>query len=178
MAQRENATIPKDQWHPIEWDTAAVEQTFGDGPGRIYWKEAADAMKVTQQKPRKRFMLEVKFPVTDFLSTCTSLGISPYRFLIDMNQGECRRWDSAPVGGGMGARSVREEVSRLRADLSEAVRLVESHQRAIEELSRKYERLLTEHEALSRRLNVKIENVQSSYIGIAAEPGHDFNTKK
>ena len=50
---REEATLPLDCWHPIEWDIQAVELTFGDGEGRIFWKDVAKVMDISSQKPHE-----------------------------------------------------------------------------------------------------------------------------
>ena len=83
---RETATIEADQWKPITWNTEAVELTFGDGVGKIYWKDVADVMGVTPQKPHDRFLLRTRFPINSFLHICSHYKLSPYLFLDDPNQ--------------------------------------------------------------------------------------------
>ena len=161
---RESATIAADCWQPVTWDSSAVEKTFGDGDGRIFWKDVAAAMGVTPQKPHERFLLRTRFPVTDFLSACSRLGISPFTFLVDGNLqdgGKVRRRGNYP---GFYDRS--DDVAALRAQVAEL-------SAAVADLSGKFQSLLTAHEALSRRVSVNIENINSSYIGITAEPAGD-----
>ena len=152
MPVREKATVAPDRWLPIGWDALAVEQAFGDGEGRVYWKDVADVMGVTPQKPHERFLLRTRFPVTDFLSTCSRFNLSPFLFLIDGNAVDGQAGGPVPEDGGSG---VRKEVAVLR-------RRVEELSAAVSDLSSKYQALLSAHEALSRRVSVNIENINSA----------------
>lgn len=130
MPNREAATVATDRWHPVGWDGQAVEQIFGDG--RIYWKDVAKTMGVTSQKPHDRFLLKTRFPVTDFLSTCSHFGISPFMFLIDHNRGKDK-------GGG-----------KKQFDAVELNRKIDDLSAAVDGLTRKYEKLLERHNELER----------------------------
>lgn len=132
IPNRETATVAADYWQPVGWDSQAVEKSFGDGEGRVYWKDVADAMGVTSQKPHERFLLNTRFPVTHFLAVCSRFGISPFRFLIDKN--DCR-------SGGTGMKS---EVSALR-------RKVADLEAAVADLTLKYDRLIADMEKLASR---------------------------
>lgn len=83
---RETATIEADRWKNISWNSKVVEKTFGDGDGKIYWKDVASVMKVTAQKPHERFLLRTRFPINSFLNTCNHYSISPFLFLSDQNK--------------------------------------------------------------------------------------------
>lgn len=82
---RETATLSAEYWKPIRWDAAVIDSVFGDGVGRIYWKDVSKMMGVSSQKAHPRFLLQTRFPITDFLSVCSKYDISPYTFLIDSN---------------------------------------------------------------------------------------------
>lgn len=85
IPNRETATIEADHWKTITWDTEEVKTVFGEHKGQINWKDVADVMGLTSQKPHERFVLKTRFPITSFLDTCTYYNISPYRFLKDDN---------------------------------------------------------------------------------------------
>lgn len=86
IPNRENATIPIDEWHPVFWNSANVEKIFGDGSNQIRWRDVAEVMKVTPMKPHERFSLRRRFKVTDFLTTCNAFDLSPFLFLNDPNR--------------------------------------------------------------------------------------------
>ena len=136
IPEHESATVPLDCWQPIEWDMAAVERIFGDGGGRIYWKDVAAAMGVTEQKPHARFRLEKRFPVDAFLATCSRLDVSPFKFLIDRNLNVVGRRTAPHVSGD--------------ADLRRQITAVND---AVKDLSAKYEALLERHNRLLERHN-------------------------
>lgn len=138
IPERETATISSAYWQPITWDCKAVEETFGDG--RIYWKDVADVMGVTSQKPHDRFLLRTRFPVDDFLITCSRLNVSPFKFLVDKN--------STP-GEPTGVKNGREPAGQLAVLMEKVDKLNE----VIESLSGKYQALLERHNILER--NVK-----------------------
>lgn len=77
--------INTESWENISWNYEAVEQTFGDGEGKIYWKDVAEVMEVSSQKPHERFLLHTRFPINSFLQICTYFNLSPFRFLVDSN---------------------------------------------------------------------------------------------
>lgn len=174
IPNRECATIPLDEWHPIDWNYDAVEKTFGDGVGRIYWKDVADAMDVTEQKPHDRFKLKTRFPIDGFLETCNKLNISPYLFLIDNNRDKAKR-ERGKRGCGPRGSAMREE--SLRADVAALTKKLDDLNTTVTELTAKYDDLLQRHTALLDRHN-RLErdfNDYSGYghIGKAAEPEAD-----
>lgn len=158
---REEATIPLECWQPIEWNAQAVEQTFGDGDGRIYWKDVAVAMDVSSQKPHERFTLRRRFKVTDFLHTCSVLNISPFKFLIDSNRNAVKH------------QSIKAEQPYDLADLRQ--QLVDLS-RSVADISSKYQLLFNKHNALLKRHN-ELEKSFHEYfgnsMGMAAEPTTD-----
>ena len=174
IPNRECATIPLDEWHPIDWNYDAVEKTFGDGGGRIYWKDVADAMDVTEQKPHDRFKLKTRFPIDGFLATCNKLNISPYLFLIDNNRDKAKR-ERGKRGCGPRGSAMREE--SLRADVAALTKKLDDLNTTVTELTAKYDDLLQRHTALLDRHN-RLERYFNDYsgyghIGKAAEPEAD-----
>ena len=185
IPNRECATIPLDEWHPIEWNHDAVEKTFGDGGGRIYWKDVAEAMDVTEQKPHDRFKLKTRFPIDGFLTTCNKLNISPFLFLIDNNRDKAKRRATkkatVPAGSSTKDRSVALQSpageASLRADVAALTKKLDGMNTTIAELTAKYDDLLQRHTALLERHN-RLERDFSDYtgynrIGMAAEPETD-----
>lgn len=145
---REEATIPLECWKPIEWDVQAVEQTFGDGEGRIYWKDVAVVMNVSSQKPHERFTLRRRFKVTDFLHTCSVLGVSPYKFLIDRNTHDKQRPTKPTPLADLAA--LRQQLATLS--------------RSISDIQEKYQSLQARHNALLARHN-QLERSFHEYLG-------------
>ena len=162
MPDREHATVAADQWHPIEWDKQVVELTFGDGEGRIYWKDVAEAMGVSSQKPHERFLLRKRFPIDAFLTTCNRLGISPFKFLIDLNGDGGKPRDSGRASHTGGDDTFRADLEKLRQKIS-------SLEDSVSELTSKYEALLQAHNKLEHTINVKIDNANGSFIGITTK---------
>ena len=159
IPNRESATIPLDQWKPVSWNYEAVENTFGDGNGRINWKDVAVVMKSSSQKPHERFALKRRFKVTDFFTTCNAFSLSPFLFLNDPNRG--------------GATKTEQRTAPSYAELAHRVDLLEHD---IAELKAKFSELLRNQETFLRRMPVNIQDVHNSHIGIndrvdmAAEP--------
>ena len=169
VPNRETATIPLDQWRPVTWDVQAVELTFGDREGQIFWKDVAEAMGVTSQKPHDRFLLRKRFPVNDFLQTCNKLNLSPFRFLIDLNRDTTakRKRGSAAPGGSAGKATTPPPCP---ADIAALCRKIDTLSKTVADLTQKYQSLLRAHEALARRVQVNIQNVNYSHIGINDNP--------
>lgn len=172
IPNRECATIPLDYWQPISWDVQTVEQTFGIGAGRIHWKDVADAMGVTEQKPRGRFMMKTRFPVDDFLKTCNTLNLSPFLFLVDKNRDANRqkngnRKATIPVASAAGNNEA------LRADIRELKRKLGDMNGTVEDITKKYDDLLRRHTALLDRHNELERRFNDMFgyerIGMAAD---------
>lgn len=168
IPSRETATIEADQWKPITWNTEAVELTFGDGEGKIYWKDVANVMGVSSQRPHDRFLLRTRFPISDFLSTCTHYKISPYLFLKDDNAVKEKSKPKAKTSNTSNSKSARPHYSKSTdtPTYSELSQRVDALERNFATLNEKYNRLLHEHEELAKRMQVNIQNVQNSHIGI------------
>lgn len=153
MPNREIITISLDKWQPVDWNFQEVENTFGDGGNRIFWKDVAKVMGVTPQKPHARFLLEKRFCIDDFLNVCSYFNISPFNFLIDPNnEKDKKRKKPTTIAGLYNGADIRAEVTAL-------------HQK-FDSLSDKYDNLLEAHKALLRRFN---EHIEERYIGLAAE---------
>lgn len=173
---REIATVPLDCWQPIIWDKQSVELTFGDGEGRIFWKDVAVAMKVTPQKPHDRFLLRTRFPVNDFLTTCNNLKISPFRFLVDKNcdatiQTNRVRKAASPnsslsEGQSMDSESPAGENTDIHAGIAVLTKKFDAVNAAVADLTAKYEDLLKKHSTLLSRHN-ELERKYNGQFGCA-----------
>ena len=162
---REVATIPYDCWHPIEWDSQAAELTFGDGEGRIYWKDVAEVMNVSAQKPHERFLLRKRFPIDGFLTACSHFNISPFRFLIDPNRdcGKKAQSRRQPLPSPGRAEAVGDEA--LRAEVRELTGRLADLNSTVSDITKKYEALLQRHTALLDRHN-ELERTVRDYLGL------------
>lgn len=150
LPNRESATIPLDDWETVSWNYDAVERIFGDGNNRIQWKEVAEAMNSSAQKPHERFGLKRRFKVTDFFATCNTFNLSPFLFLNDPNRPEVKQRKRPTSQPSYNALSHRVDI--LEQDIAD--------------LTRKFTALLHDHEELAKRVQVNIQNVQNSHIGI------------
>ena len=168
IPSRETATIEAGQWKPITWNTEAVELTFGDGENKIFWKDVADVMGVTPQKPHDRFLLRTRFPISDFLFTCTHYEISPYLFLNDDNEVPEKSKPKQKTSNTSNSKQPKPNHAKSidTPTYSELSRRVSSLEKNFAALNEKYNRLLHEHEELVKRVHVNIQNVQYSNIGI------------
>lgn len=167
IPEREYATLSVGRWQSVEWDRQAVELTFGNGEGKIYWQDVAVAMDVTPQKPHNRFLLRTRFPIDDFLQTCNNLGLSPFRFLIDQNKAD----NLKRKGKGRAARGNATPPPQSAADIAALTRKIDNLSTTVADLAEKYDSLLRAHEALARCVNVNIENIHNSSVNIATD-GH------
>lgn len=158
LPDRESATIVAAKWIPISWDSQAVEHTFGDGEGRIYWKDVAEAMGVSLQKPHDRFLLITRFPVNDFLTTCSHLNISPFRFLIDQNRDNGKQRNKRRVIPTPG---LSVDITLLRQQIAEL-------SKTTADLTDRYRALLDRQSRLERKVN---EFLKDNETFLAAEPG-------
>lgn len=150
IPNRESATIPLNDWRPVSWNHDAVERTFGDGNNRIRWKDVAVAMNASSQKPHERFSLKRRFKVTDFFATCNAFNLSPFLFLNDPNRTEAKQRKRSVTPPSYSTLSHR--VDTLEQDIAD--------------LKQKLTTLLHDHEELVKRVQVNIQNVQNSHIGI------------
>ena len=168
IPNRESATIPLDQWHPVSWNYEAVEQVFGDGSGRINWKDVAVVMNVSSQKPHERFSLRRRFKITDFFTACNAFNLSPFLFINDPNREEPTKARPTPK-----PRKQKTSPPPSYAELQERVGQLESE---VTDLQQKFEKLLHNQEIFLKRMQVNIQDVHNSNIGIndrmdmAAEP--------
>ena len=169
IPNRETATIEVDQWKPITWNEEEVELTFGDGEGKIFWKDVAEVMGVSSQRPHDRFLLRTRFPISDFLLTCTHYKLSPYLFLNDPNQPRRGAKEKKPKTSNTSNSKQPKPHHTKSTDTptySELSQRVDALERNFATLNEKYNRLLHEHEELAKRMQVNIQNVQNSHIGI------------
>lgn len=170
VPNRETATIPVGRWHPITWDKQAVELTFGDREGQIYWKDVAEAMGVSSQKPHDRFLLRKRFPINDFLQTCNKLNLSPFQFLVDPNRDTTAKRKRGNTVPGGSASVETATPPPCTANIAALCRKIDTLSEAVADLTQKYQSLLRAHEALARRVQVNIQNVHNSHIGINDKP--------
>lgn len=175
---RELATVEEALWRPVTWDTQPVELLFGDSPGHIFWKDVANTMGVTDQKPRARFALKTRFPVTDFLRVCNTYDISPYTFIKDPNfiptqHKRNRRGIVVPP-----APATPDANRQIFADIAELQRQISFLTETVADLTAKYTAILQTCDALAKRVNVNIENFKDSHLSIAAEPLKTYKKKK
>ena len=127
----------------------------------ITWKKAADATGVTYDSLRKSLLAVTKTPVDRFLVACEAFGIDPFTILIDPNHTDepkrkgrtSRRSTDPPQSGDIA--TLNRKIDVLKAD--------------IDDLKKKYESLLSAHEALARRVSVNIENIKNCSVNIATD---------
>ena len=159
LPNRETATVPYDHWHPIEWNHDAVELAFGDGEGRIFWKDVADVMGVSSQKPHDRFLLRKRFPVDGFLKVCNHFDIPPSKFLVDTNCEEPKgRRQTVPPSPGTSFRTEIADLHRKITDLSATV----------DDLTSKFSALLERHNLLENRFRTYL----GDSLPLAADDPH------
>lgn len=145
---------------PCTYDHHALQRLVNERPGTT-WQKAAEATGMAPSRLRNSLLAVTRTPVTRFLTVCDTFGVDPFTILLDPNP------EPAPETKGRGRRQdqadLRAEISELRGDIR---RLSDT----VDDLMQKYEMLLDAHKSLVKRVNVNIENVSSSYIGIAADP--------
>lgn len=151
IPNRESATIPLDYWHPVSWNYEAVDRIFGDGAGRINWKDVAIAMGSSPQKPHERFALRRRFKVTDFFTACNAFDLSPFLFLNDPNRPSLST-----------SKKRKQSPPPSYAELEQRIGTLE---RNLADLTQKFNDLFRKHEALEKSVaQVNIQNVSNSHI--------------
>ena len=171
IPNREMATIPIDSWHPITWDSQAVERTFGDGEGRIFWKDVAVAMGVSSQKPHERFSLRRRFRIDDFINICNHYTLSPFLFLIDPNSPDNSRKNrflTMPSGKEATPPFSPTSVAALQQRITALERSVAELTDKFAALQQQHTDLLARHDRLEHSVYVSINNVTNSHIGLNA----------
>ena len=138
------------------YDNEALRQIVCTRPDTT-WKRAAEITGMTYQHLQKSLMAQTRTPVARLLTVCHTFDIDLSTILVDGN----------PVKSKGKKRQTEEDVLRKEVNsLRDDVRALAS---TVQELKEMYERLLSDHDQLTRRIGVNIENVNSSYIGIAAD---------
>lgn len=169
IPNREIATIAAGQWQPVEWNRQAVEHTFGDGEGRIYWKDVAVVMGITAQKPHDRFLLRKRFPITDFMDVCNHFCLSPFDFLVDMNRGGIKKGVRKPTANGDAAASpLLADIATLRQQMADLTDKYHDVIRKYDDTLTKYADLLEAHKSLLRRFE---EHISANVVSMAADNG-------
>ena len=145
-------------YQPCHYDEDALQE-FVQNCNTATWKRAAEATGMSYSRLRNSLLAVTRTPVTRFLQVCSVFGINPFSILIDPNPEVKRKSRSA---AGRDAK-LAEELSMLRQD-------VNTLSRHVADLTKKYEELLSAHDALLRQINVNIHNFTDSSLSIAADP--------
>ena len=110
---------------------------------------------------RKSLLAVTKTPVDRFLVACEAFGIDPFTILIDPNHtDETKR---------KGRTSMRSTDPPQSGDIATLNRKIDVLKADIDDLKKKYESLLSAHEALARRVSVNIENIKNCSVNIATD---------
>jgi len=143
-------------YQPCRYDAGTLQRLINSHSG-VTWQKAAETVGMTPSRLRNSLLGETRTPVIRFLSVCAVFDIDPFSILIDPNP-EPRK------SGRHTARhtTANEEIAAIREEVS-------SLRKQIADLTSKYSDLLKAHERLAKRVSVNIENINSSYIGIAAD---------
>ena len=152
IPNREFATLPQTQWQPITWNHQAAELIFGDGEGKIYWKDVAVVMGVSSQKPHERFRLRRRFPIENFLTVCTHYQISPFKFLVDPNHEVGKQGNTSQGVAASRFSKGRFETNTSYADYVTLTRKLDNLTAAVLDLTKKLEPLLAAHKAFVRSI--------------------------
>lgn len=159
IPNRETATVAADQWHPVGWDSQAVERTFGSDGGRIFWKDVAAYMDLSPSKPHERFLLRTRFPVEEFLDVCNHFNLSPFDFLVDDNRPGDKRKARRDTERSTPSPALLADIAAMRQQMA-------SLTAKYDDMLEKYASLLESHKALLQRFD---EHISSTYIGMAAD---------
>lgn len=146
-----------DPYDDCYYDANALQKVI-DNRKDATWRKAATATGITYNNLRKSLLAERRTPVTRFLIVCETFRIDPFAILVDPNRSPVKRDGPAK----------QQEAEALNA-INALRRDFDTLNDAVADLTVKYEALLREHEQLLHRINVTIDTVNGSYIGIAAE---------
>lgn len=167
IPNRESATIPRNEWQPVSWNYDNVNRIFGDGDGKINWKDVAVAMGSSSQKPHQRFDLRRRFKVTDFFVACNAFNLSPFLFLNDPN----RPGKKKDKGKNVEKRPAFPTLSDLSAQMGKLTETVNDLQQKYNELQQNYADLQQKYASLLEFINLNNVGGISTGVDMAAENG-------
>ena len=150
-----------DPYLSCHYDEASL-RSFVNSRQSATWKKAAEATGMTYSRLRNSLLGFTRTPVTRFLVVCDVFKIDPFTILIDQNPEKRRNGKKAAAPGGW-ADDLRTEINTLREDVNRL-------QETVGDLEEKYSRILKAHESLLNRIQVNIDTVNSSFIGISNDP--------
>ena len=134
---RGEAVVPAAKWKPIIYDREAADRFFGEGLGRIYWKDVGELMGLAPSNAKNRLKGDSRFPVDEFLAICTKLQISPYNFIIDENLPSDKNDESSP------------KHTNEKSSVTKLSKNVETMNRRLSALEQKFDNLLKAYKRLA-----------------------------
>lgn len=150
------------------YDANTLQSIVNDRPD-ITWKQAAKVTNMSRQRLRDSLLAVRRTPVTRFLDVCEIFGINPFDVLVDPNQDmECtdnNHIDDNPKHTDAQndcESTIRDEIKTLRRQLNQL-------NCDITDLTKKYERLLSDHKRLKSLMIVNIGHIKDSYPSIVSE---------
>ena len=141
---------------PCRYDAEAMQRAFDERPDAT-WRRAAGIVGMAPSRLKGSMMSMTRTPVTRFLQICRTFDIDPFSILIDPTPEPKQRKPKAAKARpdetqADGIDSLREDVRRLS--------------RTVEEITRKYEDLICEQKALSKRLD---DHIRGGRVVIIAD---------
>ena len=154
------------------YDGALLTEIINSRPDTT-WTKAGKTADMTYHHVQKSLSAKTRTPVSRFLDVCEAFDIDPFTILIDPNpeprkQGGKRKGTTATE-----EEALRKDIQDLTAAVADLTGKYQDITAKYDSLAAKYNDLLSAHRALARRVSVNIENVSSSYIGIAADAAPD-----
>jgi len=146
---------------PCHYEGDVLKQLVSTNPDAT-WQKAAKATGMNYSRLKDSMLAVRRTPVIRFLTVCEAFAIDPFKILIDPNPEQKKGRKAPAVHASAEVTALRAEVTTLHSDINDLRATVAT-------LMAKYEALLAEHERLAKRINVNIDTINSSYIGIAAE---------
>lgn len=166
IPQREYATLPRNEWRPVDFNRIICEDLFG--PNKIHWKDVGETMGAKSQNAHKRFKLKTRFPVDDFFTTCTSFQISPFLFFIDYN---------TIKEGGESKETRKPDNPQAQPDIQDLQKRLGELERRVEHTDAQYKTLLQKYNKLERLYN-SLAHDSGTFLLQAAEQSETYDGSK
>lgn len=147
-----------DPYLPCHYEAETLQEFVSTRPSAT-WKHAAKVTGMSRDNLRNSLLAIRRTPVTRFLAVCNAFEVDPFSILSDPNPQQTRQ-------------KGRNKDDELRTEISSLRKEILTLTSAVDELTKKYETLLADHNDLAKRVNINSVNIQNftdSHLSIAAD---------
>lgn len=148
-----------DPYLPCHYEAETLQEFVSTRPSAT-WKHAAKVTGMSRDNLRNSLLAIRRTPVTRFLAVCNAFEVDPFSILSDPNPRHHRQ------------KGQNKDDENLKAEITAMRKEIQYLSSAVDELTKKYETLLADHNDLAKRVNINSVNIQNftdSHLSIAAD---------